>query len=267
MNILIAGEGGQGIQTIAESLAFAANLANLRSSYLPQFGVEQRGTPSVAFVQIDNEPFTNLKFKTADLVVVLRERAIKSVSDYINPHTTIVFDSSTIDYKKLPKFHKELKGIPATAIANEKYISKVFNVIVLGAISTLVYKIDKKYLWQALEKYLGKKFISDKKIRELNMKALDEGFNFTFEQSKYSKSIFKTREKDVVSSADGKKVTIIPSLCKGCYICIEKCPKKAISPSETIGFFGNPIPEVDTKKCIKCGNCSLFCPDTAIKVE
>lgn len=267
MNILLAGEGGQGVQTIAESLAYAASNAGLYSSYLPQFGVEQRGTPSVAFIQIDIRPFTNLKFKTADLVIILRERAVKSIIDYVNPHTTIVFDSSTIDHKKLPKNHKELMGIPATALAKEKYIPKVFNVIVLGAVSKLVYDLDKKYLWQALEKYLGKKFVTDPKLKELNSSALDEGINFIFERNKFSKPMFSTTDKELVKTSNGKKATVIPSLCKGCGICVEKCPVKCISFSTEIGFFGNPVPQVDTAKCINCQNCSVFCPDTAIKVS
>jgi 2-oxoglutarate ferredoxin oxidoreductase subunit gamma len=267
MNILIAGEGGQGVQTIAESLAYAAFVAGLHSSYLPQFGVEQRGTPSVAFIQIDKKPFANLKFKTADLVIILRERAVGSIVSYVNPHTAIVFDSSTIDHKKLPKNHKELLGIPATAIAKEKFIPRVFNVIVLGAISKLVYDMDKKCLWQALEKYLGKKFVADKKIRELNLSALDEGMNFIFERNKFSRPSFSTTTKEIVNDSNGKKATVIPSLCKGCGICVEKCPVKAISFSDEIGFFGNPVPQVDTDKCIGCQNCSVFCPDTAIKVD
>lgn len=266
MNILITGEGGQGVQTIAESLAYAANLAGLKSSYIPQFGVEQRGTPSLAFVQISQKPFLNMKFSKADLIIILRERAIKVVTDFINPHTSVVFDSSTIAAKSIPKYHKELLGIPATQLAKEKYIPKVFNVIVLGAVSSLT-GVDKKYLWQALEKYLGKKFASDKKIKDLNEAALNEGLNFVFERHKFTKPKFTTLKKEIISSNKGKKSRVDPSQCKGCGICVVKCPVTAITFSENIGFFGNPVPKVDLEKCILCNNCSAFCPDTAITVK
>lgn len=267
MNILIAGEGGQGVQTIAETLAYAASLSGLHSSYLPQFGVEQRGTPSVAYVQISNEPIFGFHFKFADITVVLRERAIEKIKESINPHTLVIFDSSTIDKSKLPTHFKELLGIPATKLALEKIQPKVFNVIVLGAMSKLIFNLEKKYLWQALEFYLGKKFLKNQLLKEQNIQALDLGYDIIFERSNCSKPIFKTHKDKIVDSSDGKISTVYPSLCKGCKICVLKCPVKAISMSRDIGFFGNPVPKVDNKKCILCDNCSVFCPDTAIQVK
>lgn len=267
MNILLAGEGGQGVQTIAEALAYSAYLEKLHSSYLPQFGVEQRGTPSVAYIQISDQKFSNLKFKIADLVIILRERAIDKVAASINPHTKIVFDSSTISKDKLPRQHSQLLGIPATTIAKENFIPKVFNVVVLGAISKLIYEIREESLWQALEKYLGKKFVADKKIRDLNLKALKAGRDFIFERTKFSQPIFKAINGDIKSEAAGKEAVVRPSLCKGCGICVEKCPVKAIEFDDKFGFFGNQIPKINLDKCIGCGICSLYCPDTAIRVK
>lgn len=267
MNILIAGEGGQGVQTIAEALSYAAFLAGLEASYLPQFGVEQRGTPTVAYIQIDKKKFTNQRFKIADIVVILRERAIPAAADSINPHTVIIFDSSTISPKALPQKSGEILGIPATQIAKEKFIPKVFNVIVLGALSKLVFDLKSEYLWQALEQYLGKKFAKNKELRKLNESALFEGQSFVFERRSFSKPIFKTETQPLIHKSSGKISTIYPTLCKGCGICIEKCPVKVISFSEKIGFFGNPVPQIDLEKCILCDNCRVFCPDTAIEVN
>lgn len=60
---------------------------------------------------------------------------------------------------------------------------------------------------------------------------------------------------------------IFPNLCKGCGLCIEKCPVKCISWSEELGVYGTPRVEADMKKCIVCGICQMVCPDTAIRVE
>lgn len=63
-----------------------------------------------------------------------------------------------------------------------------------------------------------------------------------------------------------KKMVIFHDLCKGCGICIEKCPKKAIFFSKKdSGYFGTPTVEVDLKKCNNCGICEVVCPDSAIK--
>ncbi len=48
--------------------------------------------------------------------------------------------------------------------------------------------------------------------------------------------------------------------CKGCYICIEFCPKKVL---EMKGFV---VSVKNLEACIKCMQCELRCPDFAIKV-
>ena len=49
--IVISGEGGQGIQTIAKVLAESFKDSGFYVSYIPQFGPEQRGAPSISFIQ------------------------------------------------------------------------------------------------------------------------------------------------------------------------------------------------------------------------
>ena len=46
--IAAAGEGGQGVQALAETLALAAYRAGLNALYIPNFGIEQRGGVSLA---------------------------------------------------------------------------------------------------------------------------------------------------------------------------------------------------------------------------
>ena len=59
---------------------------------------------------------------------------------------------------------------------------------------------------------------------------------------------------------------IFPELCKGCGLCIEKCPKDVMSWSEELGVYGTPAVEIDTEGCIYCGICEQVCPDVAIRV-
>jgi 2-oxoglutarate ferredoxin oxidoreductase subunit gamma len=42
IKILLAGEGGQGVQAIAEILSRAAFLENKKALYIPNFGVEHQ---------------------------------------------------------------------------------------------------------------------------------------------------------------------------------------------------------------------------------
>ncbi|MEW5761808.1 MAG: 4Fe-4S dicluster domain-containing protein [Bacillota bacterium] len=60
--------------------------------------------------------------------------------------------------------------------------------------------------------------------------------------------------------------TVFPGLCKGCGLCIEKCPKKCLKWSETLGVYGTPAVEPVDGICIACGVCEGVCPDCAIRV-
>lgn len=60
---------------------------------------------------------------------------------------------------------------------------------------------------------------------------------------------------------------MFPDLCKGCGLCIEKCPTKVIYWSEELGFMGTPAVKPRMEGCIVCGMCQTVCPDTAIRIE
>lgn len=60
--------------------------------------------------------------------------------------------------------------------------------------------------------------------------------------------------------------TVYPGLCKGCGLCIEKCPKKCLRWSSVLGVYGTPTVEAD-ERCIACGICKSICPDCAINIE
>ena len=61
--------------------------------------------------------------------------------------------------------------------------------------------------------------------------------------------------------------TIFPYLCKGCGLCLEKCPTKALSFGQARGVYSNPTPDVNEKKCTLCGLCEEICPDCALAVK
>ena len=60
--------------------------------------------------------------------------------------------------------------------------------------------------------------------------------------------------------------TLFSGLCKGCGLCMEKCPQKCISWSKNLGVYGTPSTEADMEKCIACGICASVCPDCAIAI-
>jgi 2-oxoglutarate ferredoxin oxidoreductase subunit delta len=59
---------------------------------------------------------------------------------------------------------------------------------------------------------------------------------------------------------------VFPELCKGCGLCIAKCPKKCMSWSDSLGVYGTPAVRINEEECTVCGICEIFCPDCAIAV-
>lgn len=59
-------------------------------------------------------------------------------------------------------------------------------------------------------------------------------------------------------------IILDPRQCKGCMLCIEECPKDALSPGTERSAKGYLMPKVDDAKCISCGMCEMLCPDQAI---
>ena len=64
------------------------------------------------------------------------------------------------------------------------------------------------------------------------------------------------------------KICIDEKLCKGCYFCLEACPKKVLGKSKILGPKGYIIAEaINPEDCIECGACERICPDFAISVR
>jgi 2-oxoglutarate ferredoxin oxidoreductase subunit delta len=55
--------------------------------------------------------------------------------------------------------------------------------------------------------------------------------------------------------------------CKGCYFCIEACPKELIEAGQEVNALGcRPVVHKNGDECTGCCLCAEVCPDTAIEV-
>ena len=64
-------------------------------------------------------------------------------------------------------------------------------------------------------------------------------------------------------------MTINESLCKGCLLCADACPKKILKQDKgRINAKGyNPIFCDSLAACTACAICGQICPDSVIRVE
>lgn len=62
-------------------------------------------------------------------------------------------------------------------------------------------------------------------------------------------------------------ITIQSERCKGCYLCIEACPRGLIEVGQCLNEAGYYAASVkDTDECTACALCWQVCPDVAIEV-
>jgi 2-oxoglutarate ferredoxin oxidoreductase subunit gamma len=173
--IIIAGEGGQGVQSIAHILTNSAFASGLNVSFMPNYGVEQRGGVSLGFIQLGNGVIGFPKFAKADILLVMCERAIARTKQYIGTETLYIYDSDQIEKSELGSIHAQKLGIPATSTANQKLDGKVFNMILLGAILEETGLIKRDIVEKELEKYFIDKYEKKAQLRNLNKKAVELG--------------------------------------------------------------------------------------------
>lgn len=180
--IALAGEGGQGVQSVAMILSEAAYEEGHEALYIPNFGVEQRGGVSVAYVQISDEPIGSPKFKTADIVIALSDRAVRRTRKYCGEHTVFVYDANIKGVEEdLPKNAAKVLAIPAIRVAKDELHPRVFNIVIMGAVIGATGVVSEEKAKEAIEKKLGYKFEQNPSLRELNFKALQRGIELVRE--------------------------------------------------------------------------------------
>lgn len=173
--ILIAGEGGQGIQSISKILTATAFSEGKKVTFLPNFGIEQRGGVSLGFIQISDNEISFPKFQEADIVVVFGERALKRIESYLTPSTVLLFDNSLIPEKSVSHLKLERLAVPASYLAKEKLIPKVFNMVIFGALFAEIGEFSWKKAEKEIEKEFADKIKKEPQLKHFNLKAFEIG--------------------------------------------------------------------------------------------
>lgn len=174
--IMICGEGGQGAQSMAKVIAKAGFEQGLKSTYVPYFSTEKRGGVSIAFAQVGEEAPPYPRFSKADLWVALSQRSIGRIKEFLQPSTKVIVNSFLVrDLSELKDY--EVHEINAGKIAIEEMkSSRVFNVIIMGAMVKLIPKLSEEGFKHAMKKTFEKHYKKHPELEELNNKAFDRGF-------------------------------------------------------------------------------------------
>lgn len=147
LKILLSGDGGQGIQTIADIICRAVFENNWFVSHVPNYGLEQRGGVSLSYIQISDEEIIYSKFKQPDILVIMSDQARERIKQYAMPQVT-VFDIKELEEKMLEqKIAKQSFNIYILGLLAKVLEEK--NIVAVEKLYELVKnKLEKKNGWQ-----------------------------------------------------------------------------------------------------------------------
>ncbi|HOW84484.1 MAG TPA: 2-oxoacid:acceptor oxidoreductase family protein [Candidatus Aminicenantes bacterium] len=144
VEIRFHGRGGQGTVVASKILADAIAKEGKWVQAYPEFGVERRGSPVVAFIRIDDKPiYDKSRIYTPDHVVVVDPTLVEAVDVTVGlkPGGTIIINSDrqSGDFAFNGKFN--VRTIDATKIAVAHRLGNMATPIVNTAIAGAVIKI------------------------------------------------------------------------------------------------------------------------------
>lgn len=172
MEIRLHGRGGQGAVTAAELIAVAAFYDGKFSQAFPNFGVERRGAPVMAYCRIAETPIRLREQIYSPEYVIIQDSSLISVDHQINVGIEkclgILINSEKAEWPAIK--NKNVLAVPATKIALEKINKPFINTALVGAFSAMTDLISLKSLERAIrEKFEGK-------LAEVNILAMKAAF-------------------------------------------------------------------------------------------
>ncbi|MDD6021832.1 MAG: 2-oxoacid:acceptor oxidoreductase family protein [Acutalibacteraceae bacterium] len=170
-SFIFSGSGGQGIMSAGIMLAHTAIDMHKHSTYLPEYGPEQRGGSAKCTVVISDDEIVSPLPKKCDNLIVMNEQAYKKHQSCLKAGGLLLINSSLV---KAENVRTDVKVIAADVddIALELGNVKAANIILIGILIGATGIVSKDIFAQSLEeKFKNKK----PEILQLNMAALERG--------------------------------------------------------------------------------------------
>ncbi|MDD5312543.1 MAG: 2-oxoacid:acceptor oxidoreductase family protein [Dehalococcoidia bacterium] len=246
------GRGGQGAVTSAEMTALAAVHEDKFAQAFPSFGPERRGAPVLAFNRISpSHAIRNRAGVTKpDIVVVLDPGLVTliNVTDGLKPGGSLIVNST----KAIEELQQEFTGdwklavVDAASIARKLLGVNIVNTTMLGAMIKATGIVKLESFAAPLEHRFGAR-------AKANFNACSAAFDATV-LSEITTSGPKKQKSFKVDKVPGWRDLLV-----GCAVTDIGNTKRFCT-----GDWKSQHPEWDNTKCIKCGICSLFCPEACI---
>ncbi len=172
--IRIHGRGGQGAVTAAELIAVAAFYDGKCPQAFPNFGVERRGAPVMAYCRIADSPIRlREQVYTPDFVIIQDASLIGSVPELavgIEDSKGVLINTEKQDWPEIK--NKNIIGVPATKIALEKIGKPFINTALIGAFAAM----SKLITLDSLKKAVSERFPEN--VAKANIEAMVAAYDY-----------------------------------------------------------------------------------------
>nr|MDD6336625.1 2-oxoacid:acceptor oxidoreductase family protein [bacterium] len=169
--IVIAGFGGQGVQSMGQMLAYAGMIDGKQVSWLPSYGPEMRGGTTNCSVILSDEAVGSPLVTSATCAMVLNRPSLDKFEPIVQKGGLLLINSSLID-RKAVRDDIDVMYIACNELAMEIGNLRVGNMIMLGAYLAKSGAASIDSILKALPKVLG---AGKEKLVPINRVALEKG--------------------------------------------------------------------------------------------
>lgn len=187
--IICAGFGGQGIMLLGRLIAFGAMNREFNVTWMPSYGAEVRGGTAHCMVIISNDEIASPLISLCDTAFVMNKPSFDKFLPRIRPKGMLILNSSLVETKSAREDITIFK-VPMTDIAHRLGNARVANMVGLG----LYMKKKRLFSKDIIIEGIKKTFPENRELVGLNIKALEEGMNYTNTESRANQRLAETRK-------------------------------------------------------------------------
>ena len=152
-------------------LAYSGAMQDKEVSWMPSYGPEMRGGTANVSVIISDERISSPIINHFDTAIILNQQSLDKFEQSVQPGGVLLYDPNGIT-KEPTRKDINIYKVAATEKASELGMSKVFNMIVLGAFLQVKPVVTEEFIEKGLKKSLPERH---HKLIPENLKAVQTG--------------------------------------------------------------------------------------------
>jgi indolepyruvate ferredoxin oxidoreductase beta subunit len=276
-NVLIVGVGGQGVIMVSKVLASLAQAHGYEVKQSEVHGMAKRGGTVFSHVRFGPRVWSPTIAKgEADVLIALEwAEGLRWLPHLKRDTGVFICDTkrivppfaclsrrpgapmrySTETAEQVAAYVSEAYAIDATKMAEELGNERAANVVLLGALSTVL-----EFALPEWEKTVTA-FVPKKTIA-VNSAAFELGRNWIADAKSESPSADAAPAAAPEHTPYQPRLEITDAWCKSCEICVKLCPERCLKLNAD-----RVVELVAPEKCTGCRLCEWLCPDFAIRVH